>query len=125
MFQQHQGESLYDAWTRFKNLIQRVPHHGLDLWFLTQFFYYHVNNYTRMDFDFAANGNVKELSGEEAWEAIDSFAQGQKDSRKIPGVDKSEPQLLPKFSPLDVNLGDKRDTDPPINAYSPGSFRMK
>ncbi|GJV69556.1 zinc finger, CCHC-type containing protein [Tanacetum coccineum] len=31
MFQQHQDESLYDAWTYFKDLLQKVPHHGLDL----------------------------------------------------------------------------------------------
>ncbi|GKB89371.1 hypothetical protein Tco_0961643 [Tanacetum coccineum] len=43
----------------------------------------------------------------------------------FPSVDEPEPQLLPNFSPLDVNLGDKRGTDPPINPYSPGSFRMK
>ncbi|GJX56224.1 hypothetical protein Tco_0286121 [Tanacetum coccineum] len=29
-------------------------------------------------------------------------------SREISSVDESEPQLLPNFSPLDVNLGDKR-----------------
>ncbi|GJX72840.1 hypothetical protein Tco_0311435 [Tanacetum coccineum] len=46
-------------------------------------------------------------------------------SREFPSVDESEPQLLPKFSPLDVNLGDKKGTDPSINPYSPGSFRMK
>nr|GEV18779.1 hypothetical protein [Tanacetum cinerariifolium] len=28
MFQQHQDESLYDAWTRFKHLLRKVPHHG-------------------------------------------------------------------------------------------------
>nr|GEW88621.1 zinc finger, CCHC-type [Tanacetum cinerariifolium] len=27
MFQQHQGEYLSDAWTRFKDLLQKVPHH--------------------------------------------------------------------------------------------------
>ncbi|GKA09001.1 reverse transcriptase domain-containing protein [Tanacetum coccineum] len=46
-------------------------------------------------------------------------------SRGFPSVDEPEPQLLPNFSPLDVNLGDKGGTDPPINPYSPGSFRMK
>ncbi|GKC38565.1 hypothetical protein Tco_1050949 [Tanacetum coccineum] len=46
-------------------------------------------------------------------------------SREIPSVDEPEPQLLPNFSPLDVNLGDKRGTDPPINPYSLGNFRMK
>ncbi|GKC98952.1 hypothetical protein Tco_1169227 [Tanacetum coccineum] len=46
-------------------------------------------------------------------------------SREIPSVDEPEPQLLPKFSPLDENLGGKRGTDPPINPYSRGIFRMK
>ncbi|GKD56365.1 hypothetical protein Tco_1289752, partial [Tanacetum coccineum] len=46
-------------------------------------------------------------------------------SRGFPSVDEPEPQLLPNFLPLYVNLGDKRGTDPPINLYSPGSFRMK
>ncbi|GJT95475.1 zinc finger, CCHC-type containing protein [Tanacetum coccineum] len=30
MFQQHQGESLSEAWTHFKDLLQKVPHHGID-----------------------------------------------------------------------------------------------
>nr|GEX15016.1 hypothetical protein [Tanacetum cinerariifolium] len=38
--------------------------------------------------------------------------------REIPSVDEPEPQLLPNFSPLDVNLGDKRGINPPINPYS-------
>ncbi|GJZ05848.1 zinc finger, CCHC-type containing protein [Tanacetum coccineum] len=32
IFQQHHGESLSEAWTRFKDLLQKVPHHGIDLW---------------------------------------------------------------------------------------------
>ncbi|GKA82008.1 zinc finger, CCHC-type containing protein [Tanacetum coccineum] len=31
MFQQRQDKSLYDAWTRFKDLLKKAPHHGLDL----------------------------------------------------------------------------------------------
>ncbi|GJX22903.1 hypothetical protein Tco_0227348 [Tanacetum coccineum] len=46
-------------------------------------------------------------------------------SREFPSVDEPEPQPLPNLSFLDVNLGDKRGTDPPINPYSQGSFRMK
>ncbi|GKE21811.1 hypothetical protein Tco_1433323, partial [Tanacetum coccineum] len=38
-------------------------------------------------------------------------------SREIPSVDEPKPQLLPNFLPLDVNLGDKRGTNPPINPY--------
>ncbi|GKC03084.1 zinc finger, CCHC-type containing protein [Tanacetum coccineum] len=32
MFQQHHGESLSEAWTRFKDLLQKVPHQGINLW---------------------------------------------------------------------------------------------
>nr|GEX98432.1 MAK10-like protein [Tanacetum cinerariifolium] len=32
MFQQHHEESLSEAWTRFKDLLQKVRHHGIDLW---------------------------------------------------------------------------------------------
>ncbi|GJT22807.1 hypothetical protein Tco_0892744 [Tanacetum coccineum] len=86
LFQQHQDEPIYDAWTRFKNLIKRVPHHSLDLWSLTQFFYDHVDDYTRMDLDFAADGNLRELSGKEAWEAKENFAQGQKEWDNPPNI---------------------------------------
>ncbi|GKF85493.1 zinc finger, CCHC-type containing protein [Tanacetum coccineum] len=30
MFQQHHGESLSEAWTRFKDLRQKFPYHGTD-----------------------------------------------------------------------------------------------
>ncbi|GJT67643.1 hypothetical protein Tco_1019123 [Tanacetum coccineum] len=32
MFQKRQGESLFAAWTRFKDSLLKVPHHGIDLW---------------------------------------------------------------------------------------------
>ncbi|GKC81421.1 hypothetical protein Tco_1137138 [Tanacetum coccineum] len=46
-------------------------------------------------------------------------------SREIPSVDEPGTQLLPNFSPSDVNLGDKRGTDPPIKPHSPDSFRIE
>nr|GEX02004.1 reverse transcriptase domain-containing protein [Tanacetum cinerariifolium] len=47
MSQQHQCESLSEAWTRFKDLLQKVPHNGIDLWLKIQLFYDHVNPITR------------------------------------------------------------------------------
>nr|GEV49969.1 putative reverse transcriptase domain-containing protein [Tanacetum cinerariifolium] len=38
MFQQHHRESLSKAWTRFKDLLQKVPYHGIDLWLQVQIF---------------------------------------------------------------------------------------
>nr|GEW12011.1 zinc finger, CCHC-type [Tanacetum cinerariifolium] len=60
MFQQHQGESLAEAWTRFKDLLQKVPHHGIDLWLKIQIFYNHVNPIIRRTIDQAAG--VKAIS---------------------------------------------------------------
>ncbi|GJY41989.1 hypothetical protein Tco_0429259 [Tanacetum coccineum] len=45
--------------------------------------------------------------------------------RKSPSVDEPEPQLLPNFPSLGVNLGDKRGPKPPIKPHSPGSLGME
>ncbi|GKD41376.1 hypothetical protein Tco_1261583 [Tanacetum coccineum] len=39
-----------------------------------------------MDLYFTADENLRELSGEEAWEAIDNFAQGQKEWDNPPNI---------------------------------------
>ncbi|GJY10464.1 phloem protein 2-like protein [Tanacetum coccineum] len=39
-----------------------------------------------MDLHFTADGNLRELSGEEAWEAIENFAQGQKEWDNPPNI---------------------------------------
>ncbi|GJR93255.1 MAK10-like protein [Tanacetum coccineum] len=51
MFQQHHGESLSEAWTRFKDLLQKVPHHGIDLWL-----------------------QLRDLNPEESWEILEDLA---------------------------------------------------
>nr|GFB14232.1 hypothetical protein [Tanacetum cinerariifolium] len=38
MFQQHHEESLSEAWTHFMDLLQKVPHHGIDHWLQIQIF---------------------------------------------------------------------------------------
>ncbi|GKC90415.1 hypothetical protein Tco_1151064 [Tanacetum coccineum] len=100
-----------------------------------------------------ADKNLRELSGEEAWEAIENFAQGQKEwdnppniiskqelanlntcnndiplsSREVPIFNEPEPQPqpLPNFPSLNVSLGDERGLEPSIKPHSPDSFRMK
>ncbi|GJR68881.1 MAK10-like protein [Tanacetum coccineum] len=57
MFQQHHGESLSEAWTLFKDLIHKVPHHGIDLWLQVQKFYDHVNPVTRQTIDQSAGAS--------------------------------------------------------------------
>jgi hypothetical protein len=74
MFQQRQSETLYEAWTRFKDLLQKVPHHGIDLWLQVQIFYDHIDLSTRRTIDQSAGGKLRDLSAEESWELIEDLA---------------------------------------------------
>ncbi|GJQ98616.1 hypothetical protein Tco_0009755 [Tanacetum coccineum] len=74
MFQQHHGESLFEAWTHFKDLLQKVPHHGIDLWLQVQILYDHVNQATRNAINHSASGQLREKSAEESWELMEELA---------------------------------------------------
>ncbi|GJT85270.1 zinc finger, CCHC-type containing protein [Tanacetum coccineum] len=74
MFQQHQGESLSEAWTCFKHLLQKVPHYGIDLWLQVQIFYDHVNPATRRTIDQSAGGKLRDKKAEESWALIEDLA---------------------------------------------------
>nr|GEX01807.1 zinc finger, CCHC-type [Tanacetum cinerariifolium] len=54
MFQQHHRESLSEAWTCFKDLLKKVPHHGLDLRLQIQIYYGHVDGTTQKGIDYVA-----------------------------------------------------------------------
>ncbi|GJZ42619.1 hypothetical protein Tco_0589874, partial [Tanacetum coccineum] len=74
MFQQHQGESLSEAWTRFKDLLQKVPHHGIDLWLQVQIFYDHVNPVTRRNINQSAGGKLRDRNAKESWALLEDLA---------------------------------------------------
>nr|GEX43949.1 reverse transcriptase domain-containing protein [Tanacetum cinerariifolium] len=56
--------------THFEKLLQKVPHHGLDLWLQVQIFYDHVDYTTQIATDYAAGERLRKLRSEEAWETI-------------------------------------------------------
>ncbi|GKD06398.1 zinc finger, CCHC-type containing protein [Tanacetum coccineum] len=65
-FQQHHGESLSKAWTRFKDLLQKVPHHGIDCWLQIQIFYDHVSFHLKCEIDRAAGGKISNKNPDES-----------------------------------------------------------
>ncbi|GKB38604.1 zinc finger, CCHC-type containing protein [Tanacetum coccineum] len=71
MFQQHHRESLSEAWTRFKDLLRKVPHHGLNLWLQIQIYYDHIDGTTQRCIDYASGGRLRKLSPAEAWAIIE------------------------------------------------------
>ncbi|GJV51421.1 zinc finger, CCHC-type containing protein [Tanacetum coccineum] len=64
MFQQHHEESLSEAWTCFKDLLRKVPHHGIDLWLQVQIFYDRIDHTLKRTVDYAARGRLRKLSVE-------------------------------------------------------------
>ncbi|GKB91392.1 hypothetical protein Tco_0963664 [Tanacetum coccineum] len=84
MFQQHQGESFYDAWNCFKDLLRKFPHHGLDLWLQVQIFYDHVNHTTQMAIDDAAGRRLRKLRPKESWKTIKDLAQYEEEEWNKP-----------------------------------------
>ncbi|GJS24579.1 hypothetical protein Tco_0453211 [Tanacetum coccineum] len=77
-------ESLCDAWTRFKDLLRKVPHHGLDLWLQVQIFYDHVDYTTQMAIDYAVGGRLRKLRPEEAWKTIKDLDQYEEEEWNKP-----------------------------------------
>ncbi|GJU52490.1 MAK10-like protein [Tanacetum coccineum] len=71
MFQQHQGESLSKVWTRNKDSLQKVPHHGFDLWLQVQIFYDYVNPATRQTIDQSAGGKLCDGNAKESWALLE------------------------------------------------------
>ncbi|XP_062102905.1 uncharacterized protein LOC133813888 [Humulus lupulus] len=55
-FYQNEGESLYDAWERFKDLLKKCPHQGIEKWMLVHNFYNGLCGTTRTIIDAAAGG---------------------------------------------------------------------
>ncbi|GKA82356.1 reverse transcriptase domain-containing protein [Tanacetum coccineum] len=67
VFQQHQDESLYDSWTRFKDVIRKVPNHGLSIWTLIEIFLKHLDSLSRHIINLTAEGDLRKFSDIGAW----------------------------------------------------------
>nr|GEU43042.1 zinc finger, CCHC-type [Tanacetum cinerariifolium] len=92
MFQQRHRESLSEAWTHFKDLLQKVHHHGIDLWLKVQIFYDHVNPITRRTIDQSASGKLRDRNAKESWYCMEQAFIEYASSRtnKAGGVDLGE-----------------------------------
>nr|GEY74648.1 MAK10-like protein [Tanacetum cinerariifolium] len=62
------------AWTRFKDLLQKFPHHDIDLWLQVQIFYDHVNPVTRRTVNQSAGGKLRDRNTKESWALLEDLA---------------------------------------------------
>ncbi|GJY26706.1 zinc finger, CCHC-type containing protein [Tanacetum coccineum] len=97
MFQKHQEESLSEAWTCFKDLILKVPHHGIDLWLQVQIFYDRFNTITRRTIDQSAGGKLCDRNAKESWALLEDLAlydnESWNDPRDVAKLFKQSPCL--------------------------------
>ncbi|KAL5544723.1 hypothetical protein UlMin_008507 [Ulmus minor] len=88
-FFQHDQESLYEAWERFKDLLRKCPHHGLSLWMQVQTFYNGLLSNTQTMVDAASGGAFFNKSPEEGYDLIEvmagnNFVKSERSAQKRP-----------------------------------------
>nr|GEV65028.1 MAK10-like protein [Tanacetum cinerariifolium] len=75
------GESLSEAWTRFKELLQKVPHHGIDIYVQVQIFY---DLTTRGTIDQSTGGKLRTRNTKESWALLEDIAFYENESWNDP-----------------------------------------
>ena len=73
-FIQRGGESIFEAWERFKEPMIKCPHHGIPKPLLIQTFYNGLTPDAQMSLDSIANGSFMEKNAEEAITLLDRIS---------------------------------------------------
>ena len=73
-FSQEEGESLYEAWERFKDMLRKCPHHGLEVWLQVSSFYNGLTNQSWQTLDATAGGIFGNKRPQEAYVLIEEIA---------------------------------------------------
>ncbi|KAA3483361.1 Retrotransposon gag protein [Gossypium australe] len=71
-FKQYKGESIYEAWERFKKMLRKFPHHGLQHGSRSKYFN-SVDNHIRSSLGEAAGGSLMFYTYERAYKIIDDM----------------------------------------------------
>ncbi|XP_073307370.1 uncharacterized protein [Primulina huaijiensis] len=74
-FTQKQGETFYQCWDRYKELLNLCPHHGFEIWRVVSQFYEGLTPKDRQMVEFMCNGTFEDKDPNEAIEYLDSLAE--------------------------------------------------
>ena len=92
-FEQQHGESLYEAWERYKELLRRCPHHGLPQWMQINTFYNGLGHQTRSSIDAASGGAFMAKNYDDDYDLLETMAannyqwpSSRLKQQKAPGV---------------------------------------
>ena len=73
-FYQYEGESFYEAWERFKDLLRKCPHHSFTKWMQVHHFYNGLSRPTRTLVDASARGAIMGKNKVEAYQILENIA---------------------------------------------------
>ncbi|KAI3795158.1 hypothetical protein L1987_37807 [Smallanthus sonchifolius] len=73
-FQPDDGETIYEAWERFKELMRKVPHHGLLKWQQCETFYNGLEMTGKQLIDAYAGGDIGTKTPQEAYDLLEKVA---------------------------------------------------
>ncbi|CAM8942378.1 unnamed protein product [Rhodiola kirilowii] len=74
-FRSIDGETLYDAWERYKELTRMCPHHNLEQWQIIDTFYQGIDQGMRTLINQVAGGGLNQVPLEDTYEIIERAAQ--------------------------------------------------
>ena len=74
-FTQKNGETLYQCWDRFKELLNICPHHGFETWQLVTYFYEGLIPQSRQVVEMMCNGEFRDKNPEDALDYLDQLAE--------------------------------------------------
>jgi hypothetical protein len=73
-FRRRVGETLYESWERYKDLLDKCPNHQMPKWLLVQTFYQSCPSDERSNLDASANGSLMRLPEDDAYVIIEHVA---------------------------------------------------
>ncbi|KAL1808817.1 hypothetical protein ACET3Z_025807 [Daucus carota] len=76
-FSQLSGETLCEAWERYKEMLRKCPHHGMPDWMVINCFYNGLGPQSRPMLDAASGGALWAKSYDEAYELIEMMAANE------------------------------------------------
>ena len=74
-FTQKPGETLYQCWERYKEMLNTCPHHGFETWRVVSNFYEGLTPQDRQTVELMCNGQFRDKDPEEAMDYLDSLAE--------------------------------------------------
>ena len=72
-FAQFEGETFFESWDQYKDLLRKCPQHGLEKWMQMHHFYYSLTENTRTLLDALARSSLMSKTTNEAYQLLENM----------------------------------------------------